>query len=240
MTTVPAVPLTPRAVLFDVDFTLLRPSEQFEAPGYQRMGARFGLALDPARWPQAERAAYAAVKARRARTGSAHDDGLVDTIARAVIEGMGGGEPEAVRRTAAAIAAAWSRTENFGLYDDVLPCLKTLRQAGLRIGLASNALGHDLEEVVAAFALEPYVDAAVSSALVGHVKPAPRLFAAALDAVDAAASETVMVGDSYEDDVAGALAYGFAGAVLLDRAGRQRRPAPTIRTLAELPPLLGI
>jgi HAD superfamily hydrolase (TIGR01549 family) len=231
---------TPKAVLFDLDFTLLRPSDQFEAPGYQRMGARFGLKLDPERWPQAERAAYAAVKARRAQTGSAHDDGLVDTIARAVIEGMGGGEPEAVARTAAAIAGAWSRTENFGLYDDVVPCLTNLRRAGLRIGLASNALGHDLEEVVAAFALEPFVDAAVSSALVGIVKPAPQLFAAALDAVGAAASETVMVGDSYDDDVAGALAYGFAGAVLLDRAGRLGRPAPTIRTLAELPPLLGL
>src|SRR5665647_1433130 len=52
---------TPELVMFDLDYTLLRPSDQFEAPGYVRTGARFGLRLDAGRSPQAERAAYAAV-----------------------------------------------------------------------------------------------------------------------------------------------------------------------------------
>ena len=37
---------TPAVVIFDLDYTLLRPSDQFEAPGYVRSGARFGLRLD--------------------------------------------------------------------------------------------------------------------------------------------------------------------------------------------------
>ena len=37
---------TPELVMFDLDYTLLRPSDQFEAPGYVRTGARFGLRLD--------------------------------------------------------------------------------------------------------------------------------------------------------------------------------------------------
>ncbi len=55
-----------------------------------------------------------------------------------------------------------------------------------------------------------------------------------------------MVGDSYGDDVEGALAAGLAGAVLLDRDGRQaawpprRRAAPVIGSLDELPALLGL
>ena len=237
----PLLSVPVEAVFFDVDYTLLQPSDQFEAPGYARTGARFGLELDEARWPQAERAAYEAVRRRREQTGVAHDEGLLDVIAHAVIEGLGGGDPAAVDRTAAAIATEWARAENFGLYDDVLPCLEALRAAGLRIALVSNALGHDLEEVVAAFALEPFLDAVVSSSAVGLVKPAPEIFAAALDCVGAAAAATVMVGDSYDDDVAGALAHGLGAAVLLDRAGRGRpRPAPTISTLAELPPLLGL
>ena len=36
-----------RAVLFDVDFTVLRPSALFSAAGYAATGARFGLSLDP-------------------------------------------------------------------------------------------------------------------------------------------------------------------------------------------------
>src|SRR5665647_2608724 len=74
--------------MFDLDYTLLRPSDQFEAPGYQRTGARFGLRLDPARWPAAQKAAYAAVEARRRESGDAHD------VFRAALA-RAGVEPEA-------------------------------------------------------------------------------------------------------------------------------------------------
>ncbi len=94
-----ALPLpTPAVVVFDLDYTLLRPSDQFEAPGYVRTGARFGLELDPARWPQAERAAYIAAAARREETGLIHDDGLLPVIANAIIAGLGGGPAAAVER----------------------------------------------------------------------------------------------------------------------------------------------
>ena len=94
---------TPQVVVFDLDYTLLRPSDQFEAPGYVRTGDRFGLQLDAARWPQAERAAYAAAAARREQTGLIHDDGLLPVIAHAIIEGLGGGPADAVEATAQAI-----------------------------------------------------------------------------------------------------------------------------------------
>ncbi len=226
--------------MFDVDYTLLRPSDQFEAPGYVRTAARFGLALDAARWPQAERAAYKAVKERRTRTGPVHDDGLLAVIATAVIRGLGGEDPDGVAATAAAIIDAWRRTENFGLYDDVLPCLETLRAAGVRMALLSNAIGHSLEEVVAEFALDRYAEAAVSSAHTGAAKPAPAMFATLLDRLGVPAAEAVMVGDSIEDDVEGAIACG-CGAILLDRSGRAvGAPLPRIGSLAELPAALGL
>ena len=50
---------------------------------------------------------------------------------------------------AQAIIVAWSRAENFGLYEDVLPCLEALRAVGIRMALLSNALGHGVEEIVA-------------------------------------------------------------------------------------------
>jgi HAD superfamily hydrolase (TIGR01549 family) len=241
VSTIPTLPLpTPRLVMFDVDYTLLRPSDQFEAAGYVRTGTRFGLDLDPRRWPAAERAAYAAVRERRRHTGDAHDEGLLEVIAHAVIGGLGGGDPAAVDAAAQAIIDAWSRMEHFGLYDDVRPCLVRLRGAGLRIALVSNAVGHALAEVIAHFALDDVVDAAVASADVGAAKPAPQVFLAALAAGGAAAEEAVMVGDSLEDDVEGALACG-CGAILLDRLGRHPQPpVPRIGSLAELPAALGL
>jgi len=231
---------TPELVMFDLDYTLLSPSDQFEAPGYVRTGARFGLRLDAGRWPQAERAAYAAARMRRRQTGEAHDDGLLSVIAHAIIEGLGGGPPDAVAETAAAIAAAWSKAENFGLYDDVMPCLRTLRDSGVRMALVSNALGHSLEEVVAHFALDDFICASVSSADVGVVKPAAAMFETMLARLDVAAEAAVMVGDSAEDDVSGALACG-CGAILLDRSGRSvGAPLPRIESLAELPAALSI
>ncbi len=226
--------------MFDLDFTLLRPSDLFEARGYRRTGERFGLRLDEALWPEAERRAYAAIAARRGQTGDAHDDGLLPVIARALIEGLGGGETAAVEEAVAAVADAWARAENFGLYDDVLPCLRALRDAGVRMALASNALGHGVEEVVAHFALDEFIEVSVSSADVGVVKPSCALFEEVLRRTGVPASRAVMVGDSVRDDVEGALACGCA-AVLLDRARRvSRAEVPAIGSLLELPAALSL
>ena len=236
-----ALPLpTPQVAIFDLDYTLLRPSDQFEAPGYVRTGARFGLELDPARWSQAERAAYGAAAARREETGLIHDDGLLAVIAGAIITGLGGGPAGAVALTARAIIAAWSDVQNFGLYDDVLPCLEALRAAGVRMALLSNALGHGVEEIVAHFALDEYMAAAVSSVETGAVKPAPRMFSTLFGLLGVSPADAVMVGDSVEDDVKGAVACGCP-AILLDRSGRRRDlTVPRIQSLAELPAALGL
>jgi hypothetical protein len=42
-----------RAVLFDVDFTIARPGPELGPEGYRRLGARFGLELDPSRYADA-------------------------------------------------------------------------------------------------------------------------------------------------------------------------------------------
>ena len=238
-----------RAVLLDVDFTVLRPGESFSVEGYCATAARFGLRLDPERWREAERRAAGAVAARRDERGDRHDDGVHLSIAEAIVTAMAerSGEPpdrERIDRCAAAIVAAWGRPENFTLYNDVRPCLARLRAAGLAVGLISNTT-RDLEELIAAFALADLVDGAVTSAQIGVFKPAPAIFAAALERIGAAAGEAVMVGDSRHDDVEGALAAGLAGAVLLDRQGRSRVPrgdarTPVIGSLDELPAVLGL
>ena len=233
---------TPRCVILDVDRTLMEPGEVFSAEGYAAMGERFGLALDPARWLEGQAAALAAYRADYHAKELLHDDGVFARFAEIVVKVMAGPEADAgaVRACAGSVLEAWNSYENFALYTDVEPCLERLHEARLRVALLSNT-NRDLEAIVDHFGLRQFITVTVSSAQVGHVKPSPRIFAAALDALGARAHETVMVGDSYEEDVRGALAAGL-GAILLDRGGGapHRDVCPTITSLLALPPSLGI
>ena len=51
-----------RAVLFDVDFTLVRPGPELGPEGYRRRAEEFGLVLDPARYEEARAAAVGALE----------------------------------------------------------------------------------------------------------------------------------------------------------------------------------
>jgi putative hydrolase of the HAD superfamily len=236
---VPALPLrTPRLVLFDVDFTLLRPGELFQAPGYVELGRSFGFDLDGERWPLAERAAFNAVAERREQHGETHDDGLMIAIAEAVIRALGGEGEERIRAAALAQIERWHRVENFDLYPDVLPCLQHLDDAGLAVGIVTNTQ-RDLIEAIEHFGLSRFVAVVSASYDVGVMKPDPRIYAHALAQAGVGAADAVMVGDSFHDDVIGAQAAGIAG-ILLDRSGASNKPAPTIRSLAELPAALGL
>ena len=208
------------AVLLDVDFTVLCPGEQFSAEGYRAAGARFGLRLDPGRWREAERCAARAVEARRAGRGNVHDDEVYDVIAEAIVTAMGGDDTDRVGVLRRRHRRRLGPLRELLALRDVRPCLTRLRAAGLVVGLVSNT-NRDLGEVLDVFALRELVDGAVTSAQVGLFKPAPEIFAAALACVGAAAGETVMVGDSYRDDVEGALAAGLVG-----RAARPRWAGP--------------
>src|ERR671925_577838 len=55
-----------RAVLFDVDFTIAKPGPDLGPEGYQRLGSRFGLELDPA--------SYADARARAVETLERHPE----------------------------------------------------------------------------------------------------------------------------------------------------------------------
>jgi HAD superfamily hydrolase (TIGR01662 family) len=134
------------------------------------------------------------------------------------------------------IVGRWEHAAHFELYDDVEPALADLRRRGLRICLVSNT-SRDLGAFVRHFILD--VDGWISSGSYGKVKPSPLIFRAALELVDCGPAQAAMVGDSLEDDVAGAEAIGMR-AVLLDRADRFPTLENRIGSLAELPDALGL
>ena len=69
--------------------------------------------------------------------------------------------------------------------------------------------------------------------------PHPTIFQAALDALGVQAAEAVMVGDSLEEDVAGARALGMR-AILIDRENRHPDVPERLTDLYGLPAALGI
>jgi putative hydrolase of the HAD superfamily len=97
------------------------------------------------------------------------------------------------------------------LFPDALDTLRWLRERGFKVGAVTDrAFGGprflaELEE----YGLEPYLQEVTISSNVGYLKPHPRIFQHALDALAVAAEETVMVGDSLRCDVAGAKAVGM-------------------------------
>jgi HAD superfamily hydrolase (TIGR01549 family) len=221
-----------RAVLFDVDFTLARPGPELGGEGYARLGERYGLRLDPARYAEAREVAGRSIKRHPELE---HDDEIWVAFTERIIREMGGGA-EGARACAVAMTEAWERAHNFELYEDALPVLEELRRYELRIALVSNT-GRDLDEFVRHHGLD--VDVAVGSRAHGKTKPDPSIFEAALSAVGVPATQAAMVGDSIDDDVNGAVGLGMRG-FLLDRESRHPEFEPRLPDLFALPAALGL
>ena len=102
-----------------------------------------------------------------------------------------------------------------------------------RIGVISNADGK-IEELLHSCGIADCFATITDSGVVGHEKPSPAIFEAALREMNAVPEESLYVGDVYSVDYAGATRAGMQ-AVLFDVAGAYRgRPLPRVESLEEL------
>jgi HAD superfamily hydrolase (TIGR01549 family) len=224
--------MTLRAVLFDVDFTLCRPGPELSAERYARIAGRHGITLDTSRYDDARDTAVLNLKRHPELV---HDESIWHRFTEEIFIRMGG--PEAIANECATeIEEGWGVSENFELFEDVLPVLEELRNADLRIALVSNGI-RDLTEFVAHHRLD--VHAIVDSRSHGRVKPHPTIFHAALVALGVAPEDAVMVGDSLEEDIEGARALGMR-AILIDREERHPDVEERLTDLYGLPAALGL
>jgi putative hydrolase of the HAD superfamily len=251
-------PLTRNAVLLDALGTLVRLEPP--APRLRReLLERFGLSLTGA---EAERAIAKEIAYYRAHLDEGRDEPSLRALRRRCAEVLWGELAEAqcgeVARarpggdvpTADAIVAALLASLSFSAFTDVAPTLSALRQRGLRVVVVSN-WDVSLSDVLARLDLVRWLDGVVTSAAVGARKPRSEIFECGLELAGVGPEHAIHVGDSVEEDVAGARAAGIE-AVLLAREQERRlagaedsddtneatRQVTTIRTLRELPGLL--
>ena len=225
-----------RAVFFDVDFTLIYPGPTFQGEGYAVFCRRFGIAVDPARFPDAVTAASSILYEDQDHV---YDAAIFVRYTRRIIEAMGG-TGETLDACAEEIYSEWAACQHFLLYDDVAPALRELAARGVKIGLISNS-HRCLASFERHFSLHGLIAAAISSSEHGYLKPHPSIFESALKLAGVSAHESIMVGDSYPHDVEGARHVGMCG-ILVQRTSRMSATVPSdvpvIRDLSELPALI--
>ncbi len=125
------------------------------------------------------------------------------------------------------------------LYDDVVPTLEHLRDAGFKLAIVSN-WDTPLDPLTERLGISHYFDTITAShdMRVRSEKPDPHIFNYTLAAVGVSAAEVVHVGDTYEADIVGAEGVGIRP-ILLDRDNTQAgRWNETIQRLSELPEML--
>ncbi|MBN1530541.1 MAG: HAD-IA family hydrolase [Thermoleophilaceae bacterium] len=124
----------------------------------------------------------------------------------------------------------------FSPFQDAVPALRELRAAGHALVVVSN-WDCSLPDWLGPPGLLELVDGVVSSAEVGAAKPDPAPFLRGLELAGVAPEDALHVGDSPENDLEGARAAGVRG-VLIDRPGSAPPGVPSVRSLAEVSPLV--
>jgi FMN phosphatase YigB (HAD superfamily) len=231
-----ALPARPRAVLIDSLGTLVAlepPYECLRATLYGDAGVQVTAEQAAAAF-RAEIAYY--LEHHLEGRDAASLDRLRDDCAAVLHEALG--VPQADR---AVVRRAMLGCIRFDAFADAAPALRALRDGGLRLVVASN-WDCSLPDVLAEARLLHLVDAVVPSAVAGAAKPDERMFQAALEAAHCDPADAIHVGDSLDNDVAGAIVAGIAP-VLIERnpASTPAVPpgTPVIRALTELPAALG-
>ncbi|MGH2768764.1 MAG: HAD family hydrolase [Actinomycetota bacterium] len=232
-----------RAVLFDAGETLLAPHPSFPDLFAAVMGGR-GHSVTPAQVEVAvEKVAPSFVEILE-RTGSKTwstsrevSRRFWGTIYAAIFEHLG--ISDSTDSHFEALYERFTRHDSYRLFPDTLPTLQAMKEAGLLLGIVSN-WEEWLEGLLVTLEVAALFDAIVISGREGVEKPDPGIFRLGLERLGTVAESAVYVGDHPRLDMAAATEVGMAG-ILIDRRGRYADfPGVRIRSLAELPALLGV
>ena len=119
-------------------------------------------------------------------------------------------------------------TGSFELRDDCIPTLRALRERGLRVCVVSNIDDDYLQPMIERAGLGELLHAWTSSEEAGSCKPDAQIYHLACEKAGCTPAQVLFVGDSPEQDVAGANGVGMTTALL--REDGARPPGDGLRT----------
>jgi putative hydrolase of the HAD superfamily len=220
-----------RAILLDALGTLL----ELEPPApflRAELSQRFGVALSET---DAQRAIAAEIAYYRQHFDEGRDLGSLARLRSDCAEALRDSLPEAARDrlpAAAALVGALLASLRFRPFPEVYAALADYRDHYLRLVVVSN-WDVSLHDRLRELDLTPMLDGVVTSAEAGARKPARAIFEQALALAGVAAGEAIHIGDSIDEDVAGARAVGIEP-ILISRDGSAGPDGvQTIATLTE-------
>ncbi|MBI4560340.1 MAG: HAD-IA family hydrolase [Candidatus Hydrogenedentes bacterium] len=231
--------MTYTAILFDAGQTLLRVEP---SPGvvYARVAARYGISVATRTLEAEFRALWKQLRPtddsdEALRTSESLEEAWWRRFVAQVFERVGANSRLDSRFGPFfnELYETFARPEVWHVFPDVQPALDKLESLGLRCAVVSNWDAR-LPGLLERLNLKSHFEFVLTSAEAGFRKPHPRIFAQALERLNLPAQEVVYVGDSLEDDVAGAERIGMMP-LLIDRNSRSQNPAQCIRSLVELP-----
>lgn len=225
-----ASPKLPGAILLDALGTLI----ELQPPApilCDELVRRFDVHVSHG---EAERAIAAEIAYYRAHFDEgAGPEELIELRRRCVVAMREELPPEASVVPVEELTEALLASITFRVFPDVGFALGSARTRGTRVVVVSN-WDISLHDVLGRIGLAPLLDGVVTSAEYGARKPDPAIFASALEIAGVPASKAVHVGDSLEEDVAGARAARIEP-VLIRRDGSPGPPdTRTITNLIEL------
>lgn len=231
----------PRAILFDLDDTILADSvngdrcwrivcDRFaaEVPGLSP--DRLMAEIDRMRtwyWSDPDRHRRGRLDLDRAR----------QELVGLALEALGVDAPGLAGRIAHEFSAL--RYEAIRPFPGAIETLRRLRERGVRLALLTNGSGAAQRRKIDRFGLAPLFDCVVIEGEFGAGKPDERVYRHACDQLGVAPAEAWMVGDRLDWDVAGPQGLGILG-IWVDTLGQGLppsspvRPDRIIRSLAEL------
>jgi putative hydrolase of the HAD superfamily len=175
---------------------------------------RHGIALAPG---DAQRAMRAEMDYYREHCASAVDRASLRELRLACADVLARELGVALDRDA--LAETLLDALRFEAYPEVAPTLRALRASGARIVVISN-WDISLHDVLDRVGLRELLDGVLTSAELGVAKPAPAAFKAALQLAGVAPAAALHVGDSVEEDLAGARAAGIDVLLLVREPSR--------------------
>ncbi|HEY4182143.1 MAG TPA: HAD family hydrolase [Kofleriaceae bacterium] len=184
---------------FDVGQTLAELDLDFLA---RRLGER-GATVQPAALSAAAPAAWQRYE-QLVEAGGGHPwQSLMETL----LTGAG------VRDAAPLVDWLWSEQTKQNLWRKPIPAMvalaRELAARGVSVGIVSNSEGK-LAELLHEIGIADIFGAIIDSGRIGIEKPDPRIFAAALDALNVSRdTPAIHIGDLYKADIVGALSAGW-------------------------------